>query len=217
MENEKIEDIIPEIKLGDCHILFLDASSACTGFSIASVDFVGKKAEILSAGCLWFDAKWPHAQKYDYLYSALQNYFEVVEQIDHIVIEQYSVNTSKMSGCLVSPEIHGVVKAAGWSNGVKVTNILPQTWRSQLGIKPDVTMVGTKKKKDYKTPTKLAVLDKVPVPKEVISNITLKARQTPSDVYDSLAICLGWLKKVNITKVKTSNCEFNKHIGALDV
>jgi len=217
MESEKIEDIIPEIKLGDCHILFLDASSTCTGFSVASVDFVNKKTEILKAGCLWFDANWPHAQKYDYLYAALQNYFEVVEQIDHIVIEQYSVNTSKMSGCLVSPEIHGVVKAAAWSNGVKVTNILPQTWRSQLSIKPDITTVGAKKKKDYKTPTKLAVLAKVQVPEEVTSNISLKNRQTPSDVYDSLAICLGWLTKIGITKVTTANCEFNTHIGQLNV
>src|SRR5690606_14747828 len=111
-EEKTVQEQIPEVKLGDCNILFLDVSSSCTGFTIAKVDFINKKAEIIKAGPIWLDTHWEHAKKYDYLYNLVQNYFEVVEHIDFIVVEQYSINTSKMSGVLVSPEAHGAIKAA---------------------------------------------------------------------------------------------------------
>jgi len=211
-----IKDLIPEVKLGNCHILFLDVSSSCTGYSVASVDFLNKKAEITKAGCIWLDPNWDHAQKYDYLYNMVQVYFETVEQVDHIVVEQYSVNTSKMSGVLVSPEAHGVIKAAAYSNGVKVSSILPQSWRAILKIKPKLTDTGKgKPKRDFKAPTKEKVLDMMAVPEEVISNITKKNRQTPSDLYDAVAIGVAWLQKNNL-KVTTKNCQFNTHIGAME-
>lgn len=216
MEPENnVKDIIPEVKLGDSRILFLDVSSSCTGYTIAGVDFLNKKATLLKAGCIWLDPNWEHAKKYDYMYNAVQVYFDVVEQADHIIVEQYSVNPDKMSGVLVSPEMHGAIKAAAYSNGVKVTSILPQSWRSILKIKPTVELVGGKKKRDFKEPTKNKVLESVTVPPTVTSNITKKERQTPSDVYDAIAICLAWLTK-NEFKINTKDCEFNGHIGALN-
>ena len=68
MEQDSIEQLIPEHKIGDSHILFLDVSSTCTGFSIASVDWVNKKANLDKAGCIWFNSKWENAEKYDYIY-----------------------------------------------------------------------------------------------------------------------------------------------------
>lgn len=213
MENlDLIKDKIPETKLKNSTLLFLDVSSSCTGYSIFAVNFIEKKAALTKAGCIWLDQNWEHAKKYDYLYNAIQNYFEVVEQVDYIVVEQYSVNKDRMSGVLVSPEAHGVIKAAAFSNGVSVGSITPQTWRAQLSIKPH--RVGLKK--DYKTPCKDLIKSLVDVPEEVISNLTQKPRQTPSDLYDAVGIGLGWLKKYTINKIDYKNCHFNSHIGILD-
>ncbi len=211
-EEKTVKDQIPEVKLGDCKILFLDASSSCTGFSILETDFLNKKAKLIKAGCIWFDSHWEHARKYDYIYGMIQEHFWVTEQIDHIVAEQYSINTKKMSGALVSPELHGVIKASAYSNGIAVSLILPQTWRAQIGVKPIVTQKGKKKTKDYKTPTADIVKKFVPVPDTIVSNITKKERQTPNDVTDAIAIALGWANKNNI-KVTVDNCSFNDYIN----
>lgn len=215
MEEQSIEQMIPQVKMGDCHILFLDVSSTCTGWTIASVDFMNRKATIDKAGCIWFNARWENPEKYDYLYNAIQNYFEVVETIDHIVLEQYSVNTKKGTGCLVSPEIHGVLKAAAFSNGIKTSYITPQQWRKILGIKPNITVVGETKKREYKEPTKQKILETIKVPDQIVSNITQKLRSTPSDIYDSLAISLASLSKWKIKNITADNCKFNNTVGEL--
>lgn len=198
------------------NILFMDISSTSTGYSIMSVDLNNKKATLTKAGNFWFDPAWSHQEKYSYMLHAVSTYFWIVEKIDHIIVEAYSVNPNKMMGVNVVSEMQGVVKAAAWENGVKVNSILPQTWRSQLGIKAK-TVPGKdgKKKRDYKEPTKSKVLQYTQVPEKVMSNITNNERQTPSDVYDSIAIGLGWLKKFGITKVDTKNVEYNSHIGTM--
>jgi len=203
------QDLNPDINLGDSRFLFLDLSSNCTGYAISSIDFLNRKARIVKAGCLWFDSHWEHAKKYHYIYTCLLNYFDVVEQIDYIIVEQYSINPTKMSGCLVSPELHGAVKTAAFENGIKVVSMLPQSWRKELGIKPN----GIVGKRDYKGPTKEKVLTFCDVPDTVVSNITGSNRATPSDVYDAIALCAGWLTKHNL-KYTADTCEFNSHIGA---
>jgi len=211
--DKTVQEQIPEVKLGDCHILILDASSSCTGYAILKTDFVNKKASLTKAGCVWFDDNWGHGRKYDYMYTMLQDHFWIVEQIDHIIAEQYSINTKKMSGALVSPELHGVIKAAAYSNGVEVSLMLPQTWRAQLGIKPVITGTGKKKKKDYKTPTAEIVTKTVNLPVKIISNITKNERQLPNDVTDAIAIAIAWAKKNGIT-ITDTNCTFNDYVGA---
>lgn len=200
---------IPEFKLKTSNFLFLDVSSSCTGFAIAEIDFTTKIATITKAGCIWFPSDWEHAKKFDYIYNAIQIYFDVVEKIDYIVIEQYSVNMKNKTGMLVSPEMHGVIKAAAFSNGVKVAYMPVQTWRHQLNIKPIIV----NGKKDYKTPCKDLINTKVAVPEEIISNITKKLRKTPSDVYDALGICWGWLQKNNIKKIIWNSCDFGGNLG----
>lgn len=211
MENKQAQDLIPEIKLGDCTFLFLDVSSSCTGFTTAKIDFINKKASLTKAGAIWFHDKWEHARKYDYIYGLIQDHFWVVEQADHIITEQYSVNTKKMSGVLVSPEMHGTIQAAAYSNGVAVTSMLPQTWRSILQIKPDLIPVAgkAKPKRDYKTPTKKYVQSLATVPDMIKSNLTQKDKKTPSDVFDSMAIALAWLKKAGIKTIETKDCDYS--------
>lgn len=190
------------------NILFLDISSACTGYSIANVNFTTKDIKFVKAGAIWLNPDWSHQEKYHYMYHVISTYFWVAEAIDYIVVEQYSVNPKKAMGVNVVSEMQGSIKAAAWENGVKVTSILPQTWRKHLQIKKN-------SEGDYKEPTKQKVLTYVAVPEESISNITGQTRNTPSDLYDAVALALGWLIKLGFdqTKIKFDNMRFNDHIG----
>ena len=215
---KSIDDLKNEIKDGQyvtsINVLFLDVSSSCVGYSIFSLDFAGKKSVLTKAGCLWLDTNWEHAEKYSYMFNALTNYFWTVEQIDYIVVEQYSINPKKMVGVAVVPEMMGVVKCAANENGVKVNSILPQSWRSILGIKPDVTVNAKgKKERDFKEPAKRLVDSLFTVPAQVVSNITKNNRQTPSDLYDAVCVGLAWTKKIGFVTTDVSNVKINDHIG----
>jgi len=190
------------------NILFLDISSACTGYSIANVNFTTNKIQFTKAGAIWLDPNWSHQEKYSYMFHVVCNYFWVGESIDFIIVEQYSVNPKKMMGINVVSEMQGSIKAAAWENGVKVESILPQTWRKHLQIKRNA-------EGDFKAPTKTKILTYVQVPEESISNITKKLRQTPTDMYDALAIGIGYLIKIGFleTKMSFDEIKFNDHIG----
>lgn len=196
-----------DIRIESVNILFLDISSTCTGYAIMNVNFETKRANLVKAGAVWLNPDWSHQEKYHYMYHAISSYFWVVEKIDHIVVEQYSVNPMKMMGVNVVSEMQGSIKAAAWENGVKVNSILPQTWRSVLKIKK----IG----KDFKGPTKTKVLEYVSVPEESVSNITKSTRKTPSDLYDAIAIGIAWLNKYGISNITFKNTEFNTHVSVM--
>jgi len=198
-----------EQNVGNSTFLFLDVSGTCTGYSLATIDFEKKKANFYSAGVLWLNPDWTHAAKYHYIGSAINNYFWVVEQIDYVVIEQYSMNPKKRMGTFVVPEMCGAIKAFAHENGLDVDSLPPQSWRSQLGIKKD------KSNNDWKGPTKLKVLEVTDVPEKSISNITGNERTTPSDMYDAIAIGWGWLGKLGFSKITFNGMEFNKHLGVI--
>lgn len=222
MDVKDIDSLKNEIQEGQVvnsvNILFLDISSSCTGYAVASVDFAAKSVQWNSAGALWLDPKWAHQEKYAYMHHALSTYFFIVEQVDYIVVEQYSINPKKMAGVCVVPEMHGAIKAGAWENGIKVSSILPQSWRAILGIKPNVTVTSAgKKKRDYKEPTKDTVEQYcTSIPDKLTSNITGKDRQTPSDLYDALAIGMAWLDRLGfpVAKQKFGKVNINSHIGA---
>jgi len=217
---DDLEQIQKEIEdkgsqVGNSHILFLDVSSTCTGYSIAEIDFVHKKAKIKKAGVIWFNDKWSHQEKYAYIFNAILTYFEIIEQIDYIVHEAYAINMNQRSGILVCPEMIGAIKTAAEENNTKVSSITPQTWRKQLEIKPNISIdKNGKKHRDYKEPTKQKILELLDVPEKSTSNITNNERTTPSDMYDALGVCIGWLNQYNF-RVIYSGCEFNTHIGTL--
>ena len=190
------------------NILFLDISSTCTGYAIANVDFGTKIVKWTRTGALWLDPDWSHQQKYNYMFHVISNYFWVVEGIDYMVVEQYSFNKNKMMGVQVVPEMQGAIKCAAEENGVKVTSILPQTWRKILGIKKN-------SEGDFKEPTKAKVLEYVQIPEEVISNITGAKRQTPYDVFDAMALAMAWVKRLNFdeSKFDFADLKINNHIG----
>lgn len=203
---EELEDLKGQ-KLTHVRVLFLDISSSCTGYAVASVDFNNKKANIDSTGAIWLNPNWSHQEKYSYMFQAMSTYFWIVQQVDYIVVEQYMLNAKKAMGTQVVPEMQGAIKAGAWENGVKVDSILPQSWRSTLGIKKDPE-TGS-----YKEPTKVAIEELVQLPEKVVSNITGKERQTPYDVYDALGVGLAWLERMNFKKVTFSELKVNPHIG----
>lgn len=200
------------VKIEEVNVLFLDISSSCTGYAIARVNFTNKTANFKKSGCLWLNPDWSHQEKYSYMFNAIINFFWIVEAVDYIVVEQYSVNPKKMMGINVVSEMQGAIKTAAWENGVKVSSILPQTWRAALGIKK---IKDSKGNSDYKEPTKQYVLQHVQVPEMVKSNITNNDRQTPSDLYDAIAVGMGWLTKLGFKAITFNNMEINPHIGAV--
>lgn len=181
---------------GDGRILFLDISSSCTGWAVASQDVGKKEVTIHKAGVIWFNSSWDHGQRYHYLAQFIINIAYIQFQIDHVVAEGYMVNRKRIMGVLVIPEATGAVKASCKEVDPPLTfdNILPQTWRSALKIKKNSKYAG---KKAWKEPAKKFVNKQFPkkVPKKMVSNVTGKERATPHDLYDALCIAMGWFAK----------------------
>jgi hypothetical protein len=184
------------------NILFLDISSSCTGYAIGNLDMGLKVGNILKAGVIWFDDKWTHGQKYNYLTSFIMNKCYVEDGIFDIVVESYMVNTRKMCGTLVIPEATGAIKSICYETNPPLgfEQIYPQTWRSVLKIKKNDKFAGSK---GWKMPAKEWVDTTFPgkVPDKVISNITKKERPTPYDIYDVICIASAWLYKKNATNI----------------
>lgn len=183
-------------KLGDGRILFMDISSTCTGWAIASQDSVTLKVTIHRAGAIWFPRDWPHGKKYHYLREFVLNVAYVGYQVEHLVVEGYMVNKNRIMGTLVIPEATGAVKAACFEQEPELTfhHVYPQTWRSVLGIKKDINFVGSKA---WKEPAKKVVWETFPdqIPVKMLSNVTGKLRPVPHDLFDVLCICMAWYSK----------------------
>jgi len=181
---------------GDNRILFLDISSSCTGWVVASQHVGRKEATIHKAGVIWFDPKWSHGEKYNYLTKFIENIAYIQYKVDGIVAEGYMVNRKRMCGVLVIPEATGAIKSCCYELEPPLTfdSILPQTWRAALGIKKDKTKAGSAAWKD---PAKKYVNTIFPdtFPKKMVSNITGKERATPTDLYDAICIALAWFTK----------------------
>jgi len=221
MENEvkDIEQLKQELektghKVEDVNFLFLDLSSTCTGYSLVRVNFKHRSAEFLNSGVIWFDDSMTNQDKYHYIFNAVTNYFNIVGQIDFCVAEAYMINRNKMMGAQVGPELHGALQVSLAEIGVKYSTVLPQTWRSQLGIKPNVSINSKgKKERDFKTPTKAFVDSKAKnIPAQIKSNVTGNLRQTPSDLYDAVAISCGFLNKLGISTWNFSKLKIQESI-----
>lgn len=189
-------------KVTEVSIVFFDLSSSCTGYTLAKVNFENKTARFINSGAIWFSDDWKNQDKYHYLFTAIVNYFNIIGKIDLCVCEAYMINQKKLMGSQVGPELHGAVQVALSEIGVKYYNILPQSWRNAIGIKANTTIGPSgRKERDFKTPTKEFVLKHIPnIPSHIQSNITVNQRTTPSDVYDSLGVAMGFLTKLGITK-----------------
>lgn len=181
------------IKVSDVNLLFMDLSSNCTGYCLVKTNFENKSAKFVNAGAIWFDPDWKNQDKYHYLYNAITNYFNIVGQVDYCIAEAYMINTKRLMGCQVGPELHGALQVSLAEIGVKYSTVPVSTWRKMLGIKKN-------SEGDFKEPTKILVEQYVDLPEKVSSNITGGERNLPNDLTDAIAIALGSLKKLGIDK-----------------
>jgi hypothetical protein len=180
--------------LGDDPVIYFDLSSTCTGWVVASMSRATKKATIHKAGVIWFKADWNHGEKYAYIYNFLLNVAYTTLGINAVVAEGYMVNHKRRCGTLVIPELTGTIKAAceQVDPSLDFRTIMPQSWRSAMGIKKNPTKAGSLA---WKLPTREKIDAMFPdvLPLKVISNITGKPRPVPHDLYDAFGVCIGWL------------------------
>jgi Holliday junction resolvasome RuvABC endonuclease subunit len=225
---QDILDSAPEIGSAESYRLFLDLSSSCSGYTVAKMS--GRKCIISRAGAMWFPSDCENGQKYYQMQQAVGEFY-TVNAITDIVYESYHVNPNQVGNSLVVPEMIGAMKAACYDvfgMPIGVEECSPTSWRGILGIKAIKTPKLDKQnnpvfrksragrmmevvERDYKTPT-INYVDKLldnQIPKMLRSNITGKERATPNDLYDSLAICIAWHRKMGCT-------EFVLQPGAID-
>ena len=206
-ETQDVEKVF-EAKVGDTNILFLDLSSNCTGYTVVSLDFLNKSAKIKKSGAIWFNPDWKNQEKYSYLFNAVTNYFNIIDQIDFCVCEAYMINPKKRMGCLVGPELHGAIQVALAEIGVTYMTMPVQTWRKHLGVKKDASG-------DYKNPTKIQIEKLVTLPVDIKSNITGSMRALPNDLVDSLGIAVGSMKKWGVTNFDFTKTEFQSDLSVI--
>lgn len=183
--------------LGDGKNLYLDISSTCTGFVIASMDRAKKTGTVHKAGILFFNSKWTHGRKYRALQEFITDVAFIRHQIQNVIVEGYMVNPKRICGTLVIPEMTGAVQAACYESSdepLGFYRILPQSWRAALKIKKNTKYSGVKA---WKQPTKrrIQTLLGVKIPDKIKNVIDGKLRKTPYDLVDSLGVCMGWLSK----------------------
>jgi len=230
--NQEQLDNAPEIDSGESYRLFLDISSTCTGYTVAKIE--GKKCYISRLGVMWFGADWENGKKYHHMHQAVGEFY-TTNAVTDIIYEAYHVNPNQVGNSLVVPEMIGAMKAAChdiFGLPIGSESISPTAWRGILGIKADKTPKLDKSGKptykksrsgkmmeiverDYKTPT-IKYLDNLfpgKIPKTLMSNITGNARTTPSDLYDSLAICVSWSKKFGCNEFIIMDNAIDGHPG----
>jgi hypothetical protein len=213
----------------DSYRLFLDVSSACTGYVVAKINSGGSNSlaratcEIVRAGAIWYPKDWTNEKKNYYMFRIISDDFYVISAITDIIYERYSFSPKQRAGSLVVPEMIGAIKVAAFDTGelpLGVEDIPPNVWRSQLGIKADVTVSSDgKKSRDYKEPCIRYMKDQFgdKIPDQIISNVTGNLRATPNDVYDAFGVCMGWHKKFGVNKFKIADNAFNVSLMDTDV
>lgn len=215
----------PVIDIGTTSRAFLDLSSTCTGYCLASME--GSKCRILRVGAVWFGDDWKHGQKYAYMQNLISNEFYVTNAITDVIYEKYSIDVNQMNNCLVVPEMIGAIKSACFdvsSDPLGVEDISPTQWRKIIGIVPDKTPkvdklgnpILTKNGKqkfnnEYKQPAIRLINGMFPdqLPPKVISNITGNLRGTPHDLYEAMCICIAWHKKFGIKNFEIADGAFD--------
>lgn len=182
--------------LGDSPNLYLDISSACTGFAIASMDTQSRTATIYKAGIMLFPKEWSDGVKYKFLVDFILNVAYIQYKIQAVIAEGYAVNFKRAMGTLKIPEMHGAVKCSCQETAIPLSFhiIYPQSWRAALGIQKDASKSGSS---TWKIPTKKRIeeLLKYTFPSHTTNIIDGKSRKLTYDLVDAIGIALGWLTK----------------------
>ncbi len=183
----KKDNIFVDFKIG-C----LDLSSSCVGYTIAEIKS-DSTAVISQAGIIKWTKDVPKEKKYFDMYNIISDIW-YANNIDFVVIERFSFNPKQCMGALVVPEMIGAVKAATYSNlpPMEIEIVPPQTWKKAL------TDNGRAKKDEVE----LAIRRKFPdkFPEKIANPVTGNQIKIPSDLFDSIGICLWFLTKKYLVK-----------------
>jgi len=187
--------------LNDGKYIVVDPSAEHTAY--VCMELKDKVATIHYAGLLWVKGSWNRGQRFLYMSQCFETLL-VGSSTDSLVTEKYFVAPSKFgAGIAVVPIINGLLEMTCAKHKVGFLEIPPPSWRSVLGIKH---IKDAKGKRDYKTPTKDLVNRMIKgIPTEIQSNITLKNRATPHDLFDALAISLSLLKQGGYDTIVLAN------------
>lgn len=177
-------------------LLVVDPSASHLAYVICDIE-PGKEAHILKSGMLWTHDKWSLGKRLNYMKTSFS--FLIQEfQIEKIYTEQFFMNPKMLTGgTAVIPTINAILQMCidDSRRQIEFEEIPPPSWRAVLGIKAVTVKAGSKTKKDFKEPTKAYVRLSIQPPDKLLSNVTLKERDTPYDIYDALAIVLALTKK----------------------
>lgn len=188
-------------------LLVVDPSASHLAFVICEIDPSQSSMTILKSGMLWTHDKWSLGKRLNYMKTSFL--FLIKEfKIDGIYTEQFFMNPKMLTGgTAVIPTINAILQMCIDEVGkdIHFEEIPPPSWRAILKIKP----VMVKGKRDYKTPTKDCVVKRIDAPTRTLSNITLKERDTPTDIYDALAIVLALTESSNCNNLLKGDKIFN--------
>jgi Holliday junction resolvasome RuvABC endonuclease subunit len=190
-------------------LLVVDPSASHLAYVICDID-PGKEATILKSGMLWTHDKWSLGKRLNYMKTSFS--FLIQEfKVDKIYTEQFFMNPKMLTGgTAVIPTINAILQMCidESRQAIEFEEIPPPSWRAVLGIKATTTKVGAKTKRDFKEPTKDHVRLSIQPPDRLFSNVTLKERDTPYDIYDALAIVLALTKKAQCNSLILGNNVF---------
>jgi len=172
--------------------LYFDPSASHMAYVVATLDHVSKIANIDLYGMLWTKVDWSRGQRYVFIQDCVHSLIRGDHNFipNRVITEAFFANPRMKSGTFVTPIVNGIIEAECARFNCEFKEVSPPHWRKVMGIKPTLT----NGKRDFKVPTREAVLQYVKVSDSIKSNITGKDRDMPHDITDALAIALADLK-----------------------
>lgn len=200
--------------------MVIDPSASHLAYALVEIDFKEKCIIFNSVGMLWTSSSLEKGQRFSYMRQAISFLMQQEPCPYAVYTEGFFANPKQMSGSAVIPTVNGIIEMVAAEESLKgpqeveYFEVSPPSWRAILGIKPNVTEIAGKKKRDYKIPTKTAVEARINslIPDQINSNVNLKPRNTPYDISDVMAIALAVAKEHGITRVELSSTCFDNPV-----
>lgn len=166
-----------------------------------------------SIGMLWTKPSFSKGQRFSYIRQGISVLMQTEPVPYAVYTEGFFANPKQMMGSAVIPTINGIIELVSAEESLKgpqeveYYEVSPSAWRATLSIKPTMSIIDGKKKRDYKVPTKKAVEAIIgsKLPEDMISNINGRPRQTPYDISDVMAIAIAVGKEHGISRFEVTS------------
>jgi len=200
---------LPTLATATTKFLCIDPSASHLAYVMVDLDKESKIAYLDTIGMLWTKDSWTKGGRFLYMNRCLDALVDGVSGAvpEEAITEQFFMNPKLRSGVGVIPVINGLIEKTCAEVGMSYYEVPPPSWRSVLGVKHINKPEGGR---DYKTPTKVIVERHIGLlPDEIKSNVTMKPRTTPHDIYDALGIALAICIKNGYCDFKLSNTAYH--------